>query len=261
MHYSFTQLYTVLADVIKKDSKAIGLAVLCVSTGSPGNPDYIENCSAMERMQDCFETKLGYLTIPMGVNITTSQLLLLMNEVKTLTLPNRFCRIIFYFFGHGDEDSIKCADGYISRQAIITSFQSVCSSNTDIFKIFLFDCCRMVNARAKGISYDESASELQRKLVAKNTLVINAADCNCKAYYDITKGCGLMTHFFTEFASTRNESLYDLLVMVRASVITHSSSDISQMLVYEDKLMGTCRLLAESHGSGKVCSLIAICFV
>ena len=59
----------------------------------------------------------------------------------------------------------------------------------------------------------------------------------------------LMTYHLTELASTRNESLSDLLVAVRKRM-AKETQNITQILVYEDKLMGTVNLLAESQGTG-----------
>ena len=254
------------------------IAFLCVSTGDPKSEDHIENCTAMERLKYCFKTQLGYLTIPLGENVTTAQLDELMFQVRGLrnTFPRRFCRVLFYFFGHGNETSIQLADGSRERDDIISNFQSLCPpksdcpaesdcpDESDIFKIFIFDCCRLVN-EVTCIAEQESHHDELKALAAgvdppltvkkpypasTNTLVINATDQNCRAYYKVSNGCGLMTHFLTKLAPTLNDSLHGLLVAIRKEIITVRSS--GQMVVYDDKLMGQCNLLAESHGTGKL---------
>ena len=237
-----------------------GIAFLCVSTGSPGTDEYIANCTALEKMKECLGEKLGYLTFDVGTNITTSQMDSIISQVETLKLPPSYQRVIFYFFGHGNDESVKLADGYYPRQHIISKFQLICPSESDVFKIFIFDSCRMVNGTATTCEAVQESNE-QRALTggeawktrgqypeSTNTLVINATDLDSKAYYLTTNGCGLMTQFFTELAPTRNESFRDLLVAVRKEIAEQTTA---QILVYEDKLMGTVNLLAESQGTGK----------
>ena len=62
-----------------------------------------------------------------------------------------------------------------------------------------------------------------------------------------------MTKFFTELAPTRNESLRDLLAVVRQKIAREMQLEMlktTQILVYEDKVMGIINLLAESQGTG-----------
>ena len=264
---------TDIVKLIKDNPQKKMIAFLCVCTGDRDKENYIEKCTAMEKMRDCFETKLGYLTIPVGENVTTTQLDDLINQIKVIGtnfIPNLFTRVLFYFFGHGTEDSIQLADGFYRRDVIIKSFQSICPQDTadhDIYKIFIFDCCRVVinttteavqvSEEQRSLGGDEPPWTVRSKYPAStNTLVINATDCNCKAYYKVTNGCGLMTYFFSQLAPKRNESLGDLLVAVRREIVIQCSS--GQMLVYEDKLMGTCNLLAESCGTSKSTSIIIL---
>ena len=216
----------------------------------------------MERMKDCLGEKLGYLTIDVGMNITTGQLDSLIDQVKQLKLPESYQRVIVYFFGHGNDNSVKLADGYVERKHIISKFQLICPPESDVFKIFIFDSCRMVKAitceavqesiEQKALTGGEAWKSKGTYPESTNTLVINATDCNSKAYYRVKNGCGLMTQFFTELAPTRNVSFHDLLVAMRQKIIAHTMSKRMQILVYEDKLMGTVNLLAESQGTGKI---------
>ena len=255
-----------------------GIAILCVNNGSPDSHDYIENSTAMDRMRECFETKLGYLTIR-GSNVTTSQLDELLKQIVTLNLPESISRVVFYFFGHGNADSVRL-DEYVERSYIISKLQFI--SPAECSKIIIFECCRVsdyVTCEAVQESQDDKsppqfsiadfkedsipvAVEHPRRPFSNlhvvntthypttaNTLVINATEMNGKAYYRVTNGCGLLTQCFTEMATTRNESLQELLVSVRRKIAKEHSC--TQIVTYEDKLMGKCNLLAESQGTGK----------
>ena len=243
---------------MQANPEKFGIAFLCVSTGSPGSDEYIANCTALDKMKDCLGKKLGYLTFDVGTNITTSQLDSIISQVETLKLPPSYQRVIFYFFGHGNDESVKLADGYFPRQHIISKFQLICPPESDVFKIFIFDSCRMVS----GTTCEAVQESLEQRALtggeawktrgqypeSTNTLVINATDFDSKAYYLTTNGCGLMTQFFTELAPIRNESFRDLLAAMRKEIAEQTTA---QILVYEDKLMGTVNLLAESQGIGK----------
>ena len=246
-------------ELVKGNPGRSGIAFLCVSTGSPGEKDFIANCTAMEKMKVCLGEKLGYLPIPVGMNMTTHQLDILIGKIEKLKLPESYCRVIFYFFGHGNDDFVKLADDFVERQHIISKFQFICPPNSNVFKIFIFDSCRKtkpLTCEAVQESDDKKAALSGESWKVRgqypestNTLVINATDCNSKAYYHEANGCGLMTRFFAELAPTRNESLRDLLAAVRQEIAAHMET---QILVYEDKLMGTVNLLAESQGTGKI---------
>ena len=116
---------TDIVKVIKDNPQKKMIAFLCVCTGDRDKENYIEYCTAMEKMRDCFETKLGYLTIPVGENVTTTQLDDLINQIKVIGtnfIPNHFTRVLFYFFGHGTEDSIQLADDFYPRDVISSQF-------------------------------------------------------------------------------------------------------------------------------------------
>ena len=219
----------------------------------------------MEKMRTCFEKEFGYLAIPVGMNVTSQQLNLIIGQVQNLKLPKSYRRVVVYFFGHGSDDSVKFADKYVERQYIISKFQAICPlEESNVFKIFFFDSCRSVTWQPLKETGDHGsqAGNATWKMkgqypASKNTLVINATEHNCDAFYLVKKGCGLMTHFFAELAPTRNESLRDLLVAVRQEIVAFKTSignpqDTQQVLVYEDNLMGVVNLLAESRGNGKV---------
>ena len=257
-----TNFYTDIQVLVNANPHKAGIAILCVSG------DFIPNCTALEKMEDCLGTKFGYLTISVGTNITTSQVDSLISQLAMLKLPESHNRVIFYFFGHGSDDSLQFADGTIERQYIISKFQLISPTNANLFKIFIFDSCRMVNGttcEAIQESSDCKTSSSYRVLAGEswkakgqypesvNTLVINATTCNSKAYYRDIDGCGLLTKFFTELAPTRNESLRDLLAVIRQKIAHETQMETlttTQILVYEDKVMGIINLLAESQGTG-----------
>ena len=196
-----------------------GLAFLSACSGTPGAEDYVENSTAIENMKYCLETQLGYETVIVGENVTKSHLTSLLRQVETLSLPKNICRVLFYFFGHGNEEVVEVADGSIKRSDIISSFQSICPSERDVFKIFMFDCCRLRgNTRSFLVASQDPWISRGHYPASTNTLVINAADVNFKAYYTVTNGCGLMTHFFTQLAPTMNDSLRELLVAIRGKI-------------------------------------------
>ena len=255
-------LYTDLQALVDANQHKAGIAFLCVSTGDPRSGDFIANSTALEKMEDCLGTKLGYLTISVGTNMTTSQFGSLVSQVTMLKLPESYNRVMFYFFGHGNDDSLQFADGAIERQHIISKFQLISPTNENLFKIFIFDSCRMVNVTMCEAIQESSgckalAGEAWEAIgqypESVNTLVINATTCNSKAYYRDIDGCGLLTKFFTELAPTRNESLRDLLAVMRQKIAHETQMDTlntTQILVYEDRVMGIINLLAESQGTG-----------
>ena len=253
--------------LLKATPAKSGLAFLSACKGSSaGDDDCIENCTAISKMRKCLEKELGYVVITVGENVTKSDLISLIEQVRTLVLPKSFSRIIYYHFGHGDHESIKVADGFIKRSDIITCFQSLGGQESNVFKIFIFDSCRVAEISSESIYSSKHWISGGQYPSSTNTLVIDATEWNFKAYYEVTSGCGLMTHFFTEFAPTRNESIWELLVSIRNAVVQQTQQeDLTQMLVYEDKLMGKCNLLAESQGTGKIvfpCTqLHFICFM
>ena len=253
-----TNLYTDIQVLVNANPHKAGIAILCVS----GN--FIPNCTALEKMEDCLGMKLGYLTISVGTNITTSQVDSLISQLAMLKLPESYNRVIFYFFGHGNDDALQFADGTIERQYIISKFQLISPTNANLFKIFMFDSCRMVDVTTceaiqessgyKALAGDHESWEAKGQYPESvNTLVINATTCNSKAYYRDRDGCGLLTKYFTELAPTRNESLRDLLAVIRQKIADETQKETlktTQILVYEDKVMGFINLLAESQGTG-----------
>jgi hypothetical protein len=228
-----------IQEKVNVNKEKSGIAFLCVCTGNPNSPNFIENCTAMDKMHHCLNDQLGYLTIKVGMNVTDEQFRIFITTIKSLELPSNFNRVIFYFFGHGDRVSIHLADNGQSRQEIISTFESL--STPDVFKILIFDCCRATDESRDGIEQQSSA----------NTLVINATASNNEAYYKVNSGCGLFTEYFTELAPKRNESIHDLLAEIRTCIARDPlASNVFQMPVSDDKLYGRCNLLAESQGTG-----------
>ena len=196
--YISSFLYTDVQDLVKVNSHKSGIAFLCVTT-YPGTDDFIENCTAMMKMQDCFCEKLGYLTISVGMNVNTFQLDSLVSQIENVSLPESYCRVLFYFFGHGNEESVKLADEYVERQYIISKLQVLSPPDSNIYTIFVFDSCRKVDeptcvALQESSYFKALAGEAWKSKGqypdSSNTLVINATNFNCKAYYRVTDGCG-----------------------------------------------------------------------
>lgn len=259
------------------------MCILCACTKSWSAEEPIEPSDAVKRMRECFEDKLGYLVIQVGTIITSKHLDEVLQELSEVQLPCSYHRLFFYYFGHGTEKFLCLADQNFERSHIIGQLQSMYPTHSgEFFKIFLFDSCRTGNfsttypiqAQDKGTSGALSGGEgptwkkKMKESFTANTLVISAADFNSKAYYidhsdEQVNGCGLVTLFFTKLAPELNVSLCDLLRCVRVEVDKYirnhpkyvqpenSLHYYPQVLVYEDRLMGSVNLLAESTGSGK----------
>ena len=258
-----------------------GLCILCACTNAWCAKECIEPSDAVERMRKCFDNELGYLVIQVGSKITSENLDEVLQELSEVRLPCSYCRFFFYYFGHGTEESLCLADRDVERKYIIGRLQSMCPSHpVELFKIFLFDSCRTIyplTTQAIQVSERSVAGELgggggetwQNRWnypSSSNTLVINATDFSCKAYYindAQVRGCGLVTLYFTDLAAVMNASLSEVLTEVRKKVVTYMKSHpddvqrytghqyVPQVLVYEDRLMGRVNLLAESIGKGE----------
>lgn len=234
-------------DILNSHEKRNGLAILCVSPGTPGHPSYINNCTAMGKMKTCLKRQLGYTTICVGennVNVTVHEMASLLAQIRSLTLPKHYTRVIFYYFGHAKEDKLTLADGEFDKGEIIKCLQAI-SLSENVFKILMFDCCRVMgeDVANSDVGYGQYPDSV-------NTLVINATQKDCEAFYYVATGCGLMTHYFVELAPKRNFSLADLLNEIRLNIVD-IVQEPNSMLVYEHKLMGRCNLLAESQGESK----------
>ena len=262
----FHILLTDISKLVEENQQKSGIAFLCVHVGSPEGDEYIENCYTMEKMQDCFETKLGYLTISLGMIVTGNGMSSLLRQIEKLTLPKSFSRVIFYYFGHGSSSFLKLADGYFDRQHIISTIQSISAPESAVHKIFLFDTCRYKDVTCVAVQESEELMPLQvawPPLIASgnypsstNTLIVDATEESHKAYYYVKNGCGLMTQSFVDLVLTQNQPLQNLLISIRCEILlgqlsmTNSPEWNQQFLVYDDRLMGDCNLLAESHGTG-----------
>ena len=289
MYYVYNYTENKVQQQLYRDADKAGLCVICSCT-QPHVGEPIKNCTATLKMRTCFETKLGFSTILVEPNMSSQNLYSLLRELSTLQIPDS-CggdfRFLFYFFGHGFEDSICLADGNVKRSEIISELQKM---KRTIFKIILFDSCR-VDSSHKPYSlevnmgdYMEEATQASGYMEGLagsglpnegertcpyadcvNTLVINATDYRHKAYYldddkhPEMKGCGLVTYYFTTLISQLNEPIFAVLAEVRKSVdefikqnaVLKSGIDLSpQVLVYDDRLMGNINLLAESKGTG-----------
>ena len=218
---------------------------------------YIHNCTAMDKMNHCFD-RLGYITVVVGENIKTAHITSLVEQVKTLVLPDNICRVFFWYFGHGTEESLDLADGDFDRSSIISGFQSICPPEKDVFKIFMFDTCSILEEDMPHSTANSTEHWIPggKYPDSTNTLVINSTEMNCEALYSVADGCGLLTFYFALFAPTTNDSIRELLVKTRCKIRDVLKKKYRfQMLVYEDILMGTCNLLAESNGEGILCVL------
>ena len=282
MHFSFYVNSTLFMLIgiqkqVHQNKQKTGICILCACTNAWCAKERIEPCDAVERMRKCFEDHLGYLVIQVGTNITSKHLDEVLQELSEVQLPRSYRRVFFYYFGHGTEESLCLADKNVERKHIISRLQSMCPSHpVELFKIFLFDSCRSaspltahpIQVRTRGIvgglggGSGQAWQTKDKYPSSTNTLVINATDFNCKAYYIDDKqvhGCGLVTLYFTELAPKVNASLSEVLTEVRKMVDTYIEShpdDVQQcnghqVLVYEDRLMGIVNLLAESTGKCK----------
>ena len=265
-----------MQDQLNRNTHKAGLCVIC-SCNRPRYAEPIENCTAPEKMNTCFGLKLGYSTIEVEPNLSKQTLFRLLRDLSGLKIPKscgKDFRLLFYFFGHGNEREICLADCNVERSQIISELQRM---DPVLFKIVLFDSCRSEND--EEVNEVEPIQETVACLPGKsqwenedhypyakcvNTLVIHSTDYRCKAYYidgdkdPEMKGCGLVTHYFTTLAPQLNEPLSAVLAEVRKKVDTfireraihQTNSYPPQVLIYEDRLMGNVNLLAESKGTG-----------
>lgn len=205
-----------------------------MSAGVPGDENYIENCTAGTEMAKCFKEQLGYDMLYKGDNMTTAELNSILNIVRQGLKSYR--RVVFYYFGHGDAQSIQTADGLIRRSDIVSAFENV---DANIQKIIIFECCRL-------------GTNLQQYRTPPNTIVIDAADFNDEAHYK--KGIGYFAKKFASFAPKRSIPLTELIVEVRNAVISETAFDLldkQQILVDTGTLTETLNLLAQSQGTGR----------
>jgi hypothetical protein len=263
-----------LQDQLNRNTHKAGLCVICSCT-HPYYGEPIENCTAPEKMNVCFEHKLGYSTSKMEANLSTQKLFELLRELRALKIPescSKDFRFLFYFFGHGNEREICLVDGNVQRSQIISELQKM---DPVLFKLVLFDSCRSEEVNEEPIQETVPAlpgtsqwenQEHYPHAKCVNTLVIHSTDYRCKAYYidDDThpdmKGCGLVTYYFTTLAPLLNEPLPAVLTEVRKEVdkflkertLCQTNSLPPQVLIYEDRLMGNVNLLAESKGTVRV---------
>ena len=206
-----------------------------MSAGVPGNANYIENCTAGTEMAKCFKELLGYDMHYKGDNMTTADLNSILDMVRQGLKPYR--RVVFYFFGHGDAESIQTADGSIKFSDIISAFEKV---DANIQKVIMFECCRL-------------GTDVAEYKTPKNTVVIYATDLNNEAHSK--KGIGYFAKHFTHYAPILNVPFSELIVKVRKAVISETGLDIlhqEQLVVDTGTLTETLNLLAQSQGTGKV---------
>ena len=276
MHFSFyvnSTLFILLGiqKQVNQNKDKTGICILTACTNAWCTEECIEPSDAVKRMHKCFQ-ELGYLVVQVGTTITSKHLDEVLQELSKVQLPRSYRRVFFYYFGHGTEESLCLADKNVERKHIISRLQSMCPSHpVELSKIFLFDSCRTANSLTvhpiqvctRGIAGNQGGGSRQtRNKYPSSTLVINATDFHCKAYYIDDKqvhGCGLVTLYFTELAPKVNASLSEVLTEVRKKVDAYIEShpddvqqcDGHQVLVCEDRLMGSVNLLAESTGKCK----------
>jgi hypothetical protein len=263
-----------------------GLSIICSCT-NPRNGEPINDCTASEKMSQCFGEGLGFSVFESS-DLSINKMHRLLRDLGCLKVPpscDDDFRFIFYFFGHGTENELCLTDGNVQRSLVVGELQKI---DQKLFKIVLFDSCRTKDRRSaesEHLSCNTSAVTMQEpiqeinKMVSLpggiwkeeehypfaqciNTLVIYSTSPYSKAfYYDSDdypemKVCGLVTYFFTKLVSTENKALSAILSDVRKEVVSlirekvsYQSDNPLQVLVYEDLLMGNVNLLAESKGN------------
>lgn len=272
-----------LQEKLNRNTNRAGLCIICSCTNPPGLQP-IENCSAPEKMTQCFGNELGYLTHRVD-DMTSDRLESLLLELTNLSIPEactKDFRFLFSFFGHGNAKEICLSDCNVERSLIIEKLQKMSRKHV---KIILFDSCRtdtdscrtvkdsfpvtmpepipetQILRSMPGIGETTSREEKSYSPRAKraNTLVIYATDPKCEAYYSPLNGCGLVTYHFTRLASDLDMPILTMLSNVRKEVDKAiqeeepSKADISQVLNYEDRIMDAANinLFAESKGNSK----------
>ena len=212
-------------------------------------------------------------------------------NIKIPSNCNKDFRFFFYFFGHGTASEICLSDGNIERSVIISDLQNIHEDKFKIaffdscrsvpqdqslsvpqdvpgqcdFKVNMNE---PIQAMGSLPGHSQCVDVPQNPFAnTANTLVIYTTDYRGKAYYCVAdrddhlemKGSGLATYFFTDLAPDHNQPLSVVLTEVRKEVDAflkkESSKDpelVPQLLVYDDRLMGSVNLLAESKGKGLI---------
>ena len=279
-----------LQDLLNHSKDKAGLCIIC-SCANPQQGKRILECTAPQKMTKCFGNDLGF-SIREYSDLSIERMRKLLDDVGSLKIP-QFCvkdfRFFFYFFGHGNEKEICLTDGNFQRHEIVSKVQKF-DEDQSLCKVLLIDSCRhktqqLASATQENTNLEHSeihgepvkASETERgKSVMAlgddseweereaypesiNTLVIYSTFRSSEAlyvtdrYHDM-RGCGVMTYFFTQLASTLNQPLSVVLTKVREKVaifIKEVESSLSpQVLVFDHFLMESVNLLAESKGAG-----------
>ena len=168
--------------------------------------------------------------------MTSEELRLILVEIEKGAFPHK--RTLFYFFGHGDSQSIQTADGYIEYSDIVSSFEK---GAPDIPKLFIFECCR-------------NGTDVKPFKMPLNTVVIYATDFNTEAYYK--QGMGHFAKHFTRLAPKLNVPLSELICQVRKAVDHQTQAEkLVQVPVDASTLTETVNFLAQSQGTGKKLSI------
>ena len=194
------------------------------------------------------EDDLGYLFAEITTSdITQWELKSFLNGVKNIKFPDSYRWIFFYYFGHGNKESIHLSDGDVKRIEIIEGLKNI--HRRELTKIVWFECCRLVDCdQSPTLSVCEDLD---------NFLIINATSFNREAFYishdseQNRKSCGILTKYFTERVTKLNAPICAVMGEVNEAISKKYKRDEVHIPECEDHIIGVINFLADSTGSCK----------
>ena len=182
------------------------------------------------------EDDLGYLFAEVTTSdITQQELKSFLKDFARTTFPASYRWILFYYFGHGNEESIHLSNGDMKRVEIIISLKSM--RQKELTKIVWFECCRLANS-------DHSPSSR-----------VSEDICRAPAKQN-QKSCGILTKYFTEIVTKLNAPLCVVMGKVNEAIYKTYKKEEIHIPTCEDHVIGVIYLLADSTGSCKCKSLM-----
>lgn len=253
IHYAERQT---LQDLVNQYPDKVGLCIATSCTkphnGSPESE--IRESESVDCMRKCMEDDLGYLFAEVTTSdITQWELKSFLNGVKSITFPDSYRWIFFYYFGHGNKESIHLSDRDMKRIKIIEGLKSI--HRRELTKIVWFECCRLVDCdQSPTLTVCEDLD---------NFLIINATSFNRQAFYidhdskQNQKSCGILTKYFTETVTKLNAPICAVMGKVNEAIFKKYKRDEVHISECEDHIIGVINFLADSTGSCK-CTVFGV---
>lgn len=236
-------------DLVSQYPNKSGICIAVCCTKPLHGPE-IQESKSLDCMKKCIEDDLGYVFATPNPNSDTQELRTILRSIKSTRFPESYRWILFYFFGHGNEESIRLRDGDVKRSEIIEELKGI--HQDDLAKIVWFECCRLVTnvSQSQGTRGCEDTD---------NFLIINATAFNHRAFY-IENDCRILTKYFTEKVTQLNAPLCVVMGEVRKAI--HKDCPNYEVQIpggekkihmpnCEDHVIGSINFLAHSTGKCK----------